>query len=195
LNPLMQEVLELTRPRWRDIPQSRGTVVQMQTDFTANLAEVTGNPSELREALTNLILNAVDAMPGGGTLLLRTRVSTWSQGNTNGNTARIRRRVIIEVCDNGIGMDEETRRRCLEPFFSTKGKRGTGLGLAMVYGVMERHERQHRSRKPVGPRHNDAIDLPRAGKKTDRQGPPPRRRSLPHRCGFCAWTTSRSCAN
>ena len=48
--------------------------------------------------------------------------------------------MFIEVIDTGIGMDEETRRRCLEPFFTTKGERGTGLGLAMVYGIAQRHD-------------------------------------------------------
>jgi CheY-like chemotaxis protein len=80
---------------------------------------------EIREALTNLFLNAFDAMPQGGTLRLRTRV--------------VRGMVQVEISDTGTGMDEETRRRCLEPFYTTKGERGTGLGLAMVFGVAERH--------------------------------------------------------
>jgi CheY-like chemotaxis protein/anti-sigma regulatory factor (Ser/Thr protein kinase) len=80
---------------------------------------------EVREALTNLFLNAFDAMPQGGTLTLRTRT--------------VRGMVQVEVSDTGTGMDEETRRRCLEPFYTTKGERGTGLGLAMVFGVAERH--------------------------------------------------------
>jgi CheY-like chemotaxis protein len=79
----------------------------------------------------------VDALPNGGRITLRTRVAD-PEPNASGTAAL--ERVVVEVGDNGIGMDEETRRRCLEPFFSTKGKRGTGLGLAMVYGVMERHE-------------------------------------------------------
>jgi CheY-like chemotaxis protein len=77
----------------------------------------------------NLVFNAVDAMPHGGTLIIRTRVASAGRGTT----------AIVEVCDSGVGMDEVTRRRCLEPFFTTKGSRGTGLGLAMVYGVAERH--------------------------------------------------------
>jgi CheY-like chemotaxis protein len=85
----------------------------------------------LREALVNLVLNGVDAMPEGGTLTLRT--------GTTGETGEQEARVFIEVSDTGIGMDEDTRRRCLEPFFTTKGERGTGLGLAMVYGIAQRH--------------------------------------------------------
>ena len=89
-----------------------------------------GVESEIREALVNLIFNATDAMPDGGTLTLRTRVTPDSQS---------RPRVAVEVCDTGLGMDADTRRRCLEPFFTTKGERGTGLGLAMVYGIVRRH--------------------------------------------------------
>jgi len=132
INDLARQVIDMTRPRWRDIPQSRGVMIEMRTDFDANLVSLVGIESELREALTNLILNAVDAIANGGTITMRTRVG--SRGNSNLPT-----HVLLEVSDTGSGMSEETRKRCLEPFYSTKGKRGTGLGLAMVYGVMERH--------------------------------------------------------
>jgi signal transduction histidine kinase/response regulator RpfG family c-di-GMP phosphodiesterase len=131
LEALLNQVSELTRPRWRDMPQARGVVITLRTEFASDAPAIFGHPTELRESLTNLILNAVDAMPEGGTLTLRTRVRTEP-----GTRVQL---VLIEVIDTGIGMDETTRQRCLEPFFSTKGQRGTGLGLAIVYGVMERH--------------------------------------------------------
>jgi nitrogen-specific signal transduction histidine kinase/ActR/RegA family two-component response regulator len=137
LNDLAQQVIELTRPRWKDIPQERGLVVEMDIHLARDVPPVLGNGSELREALTNLILNAVDAMPAGGKMRVATSVNSW---NHPGNGGPVTSFVTLEVRDSGIGMDEETRNRCLEPFFSTKGQRGTGLGLAMVYGVMERHE-------------------------------------------------------
>jgi len=84
--------------------------------------------SEIREAFMNLVLNAIDAMPEGGVLTLRTRAESMPGQNA-----------CVEIVDSGVGMDEETRRRCLEPFFTTKGERGTGLGLAMVYGILQRH--------------------------------------------------------
>jgi signal transduction histidine kinase/ActR/RegA family two-component response regulator/HAMP domain-containing protein len=139
VNQLVEQVVELTRPRWRDIPQSMGQSIELKTDFGRNLPLINGNASELREALTNLILNAVDAMPAGGVLSLRTRHGGWSTSSQSA-TAEAHQQIVLEVIDTGVGMDEQTRRRCLEPFFSTKGKLGTGLGLAMVYGIMERHE-------------------------------------------------------
>ncbi len=135
-NVVVQQVLDLTRARWSDMPLQRGVVITMVTEFASELPTIMGVDSELREALTNLIFNAVDAMPDGGTLTLRTRVTAAQPDAEDGSTLR---QVQIEVCDTGIGMAEDTRQRCLEPFFTTKGERGTGLGLAMVYGMVERH--------------------------------------------------------
>lgn len=137
INTLAEQVVEMTRPRWRDIPQSNGITVEMQTEFVAHVPELIGIESEVREAMTNLVLNAVDALPKGGKITLRTRVT---RGDVQLTSPEYLTHVVVEVSDTGTGMNEETRRRCLEPFFSTKGKRGTGLGLAMVYGVMQRHE-------------------------------------------------------
>ena len=96
------------------------------------------DPGEFREALMNLVFNAVDALPQGGTITLAARVVTPVAPGQNGNPAR---QLQIEVKDNGTGMEEKVRQRCLEPFFSTKSLHGgTGLGLAMVYGMVQRHE-------------------------------------------------------
>ncbi len=131
LSQLAQQVLDLTRARWSDMAQERGLVIHLRSEFPDGLAPVAGVESEIREALTNLVFNAVDAMPEGGTLTVRTRnVSSPSKAKY----------VAVEVADSGVGMTEETRRRCLEPFFTTKGERGTGLGLAMVYGIAQRHK-------------------------------------------------------
>jgi signal transduction histidine kinase/ActR/RegA family two-component response regulator len=129
INRAIRQVVELTRPRWSDLPQQRGVMVDMRTELSDSLPEIMGAEHEIRDALTNLIFNAVDAMPTGGTLTVRTQRSATDSED----------RVLIEVSDTGVGMDEDTRRRCLEPFFTTKGERGTGLGLAMVYGMIQRH--------------------------------------------------------
>jgi PAS domain S-box-containing protein len=133
LNALIQQVTDLTRARWSDQPQQRGVVIDMRTEFEPGLPAIMGIENEIREALINLIFNAVDAMPSGGTLIVRTRIMEHALGSPEQRT------VAVEVTDSGVGMDEETRRRCLEPFFTTKGERGTGLGLAMVYGMVQRH--------------------------------------------------------
>jgi signal transduction histidine kinase len=130
INGAVRQVVELTRPRWSDQPQQRGLMVDLRTELMDPLPEVMGAEHEIRDALTNLIFNAVDAMPAGGGLYVRTRKAVDGGGAD---------RVLIEVSDTGVGMDEDTRRRCLEPFYTTKGERGTGLGLAMVYGMVQRH--------------------------------------------------------
>jgi signal transduction histidine kinase/CheY-like chemotaxis protein len=132
LNRTVEQAVELTRARWSDLPQQRGVMIDLHTELSARPAEVMAAEGEIRDALTNLIFNAVDAMPEGGTLTIRTRVVDPVE---NGNVPR----VLLEVTDTGIGMDEATRARCLEPFFTTKGERGSGLGLAMVYGMVQRH--------------------------------------------------------
>ena len=134
-NLLIQQVADLTRARWSDMPMQRGIVIELRTELESDLPVFMGVDGEIREALTNLVFNAVDAMPDGGTLTLRTRVG----GVPDELEQTLSRRVFVEVSDTGVGMDEDTRRRCLEPFFTTKGERGTGLGLAMVYGMIERH--------------------------------------------------------
>jgi signal transduction histidine kinase len=128
-NQLAHQVIDLTRARWGDLPQRAGVTIEMRTDLAVSLPAAKSIASEIREALTNLIFNAVDAMPQGGQLTVRTSMASP-------HTAQ--RRVKIEVIDTGVGMDDDTRRRCLEPFFTTKGERGTGLGLAMVYGAVQR---------------------------------------------------------
>jgi len=143
MNRLIGEVLDLTRARWSDLPQQRGVVIRLETDLAPNLPEIMGAEGEIRDALTNLVFNAVDAMPEGGTLTLRSREASSKDEEPH-------REVRVEVCDTGIGMSEETRRRCLEPFYTTKGERGTGLGLAMVYGMVQRHSAELDIRSVIG---------------------------------------------
>ena len=153
LNQLVQQVLDLTRARWSDMPQQRGTVVALRTELADRPPAVLGVESEIREALINLIFNAVDAMPNGGTLTVRTRVASDADGPG-------RDLLQVEVIDDGVGMNEETRRRCLEPFFTTKGERGTGLGLAMVYGVARRNNAEFEIRSAVGEGTTVSLSFP-----------------------------------
>jgi PAS domain S-box-containing protein len=146
--PLVHEALEITRPRWKDEPQRRGRVIEVYT-AVEGAPPILGHPADVREALVNLILNAADAMPDGGTLTLR----VWAEEQRSGGAeerggeliASLRPcvpappHVVLEVSDTGVGMSEEVKARIFEPFFTTKGVQGTGLGLSMVYGIMERH--------------------------------------------------------
>src|SRR5207302_3521996 len=111
---------------------------------------ISGAESEIREALINLVFNAIDAMPNGGTLTLATRI-------VRGAEAAGAEQLQLSVGDDGVGMNEETRRRCLEPFFTTKGERGTGLGLAMVYGMVQRHSAELEIESAV--RHGTLVRL------------------------------------
>jgi len=124
LNALVEQAIFLTQPRWKNQVLRRGATIEVGAQLQ-EIPHITVDAAELREALTNLIFNAVDAMPEGGTITLQTETQDGQ--------------VILRLRDTGTGMSEEVRQRCLEPFFTTKGIRGTGLGLAMVYGIIQRH--------------------------------------------------------
>jgi signal transduction histidine kinase/ActR/RegA family two-component response regulator len=131
LNQMVEQAVALTRPRWRDEALGSGRTILVEADMRP-VPRILGSESELRELLTNLIFNAVDAMPEGGTIRIRTGLREAASSDAPPQ-------VFLEVSDTGTGMTDEVRRRCLEPFFSTKGERGTGLGLPMVFGIVKRH--------------------------------------------------------
>jgi len=118
--------------------------------------QVNGNEAELREVLTNLIFNAVDATPESGTITIR----TYSDDEY----------VVLEVSDTGVGMPQDVQQRCFEPFFSTKGEDGTGLGLAMVYGIVQRHEGNIAIKSEVGKGTSFIIRLPRLTEQQRKDG-------------------------
>ena len=124
VNVLCEQAIAFTTPKWKAKARAIGATIEVRTEF-GEVPQVLASAPELRESLTNLIFNAVDAMPSGGTITVATRA--------DGPNVR------IEVRDSGIGMTEEEAARCLEPFFTTKGDQGTGLGLAVVYGIIQRH--------------------------------------------------------
>jgi signal transduction histidine kinase/ActR/RegA family two-component response regulator len=124
LNAALLDVIELTRMAWEMDAKQRGVTIRVHPELEAQQS-ISGNASELREVLTNLILNAADAMPEGGDLFV--------------GSADAGAEVVIRVRDTGIGMDPETRARVFEPFFTTKSGKGTGLGLSVAYGIVTRH--------------------------------------------------------
>lgn len=121
---LLWQVKELTRHRWKNQAEARGLHIDFQMSMASG-RPIMGNEPELRQVFTNLIINAVDAMAHDGGIT----VSVSDRGPN----------VRIEIIDSGCGMNDETRRKCLEPFYTTKGKLGTGLGLSIVFGVVQSH--------------------------------------------------------
>ena len=121
----------------------------------ADVAMMRGIAGELREALLNLVQNALDAMAGGGTLGMRT-------------TGHGGREVHLEVSDSGIGMSAEVRERAFEPFFTTKGRAGTGLGLAEVYGIVKRHRGHAEIESSPGTGTTIRLVFPKAARSCDR---------------------------
>ena len=107
INELVVQAIALTQPKWKAEAEARSAPVNVHTDLQ-EVPLIAGNDGNLRELLTNLIFNAVDAMPRGGAITIR--------------TYRDDGHVVLEVADTGSGMTEEVRRRCLEPFFTTKGE-------------------------------------------------------------------------
>lgn len=124
VNAIVEQAISLTSPKWKGKSLADGVQIRV-TSALGEVEPVAGNAAELREVLTNLIFNAVDAMPRGGAITVSTSTSE--------------ERVMISVADTGCGMTDAERARCLEPFFTTKGDNGTGLGLAVVYGIVQRH--------------------------------------------------------
>lgn len=119
----VQDVVRAAMPRWKDEPQSRGLTVEVITRLQ-DVPPISGTPSGLHDMLLNLLLNALDAMPEGGTI----EIASEPAGKN----------VRLTVSDTGTGMDEGTRRRIFEPFFTTKMEVGTGLGLSTVYNTVTR---------------------------------------------------------
>lgn len=147
LGSVLREVAQLTAPRWRDASQAAGHPISLQVDVVGETTLVAW-PASLREALTNLIFNAVDALPDGGTIRLSARREPTA--------------VIVEVADSGCGMTEEVQSRIFEPFFTTKGERGTGLGLAQVFGAVRQHDGDIRVESAPGKGTTFRLALPAA---------------------------------
>ena len=124
VDDVVRDVLEMTRGRWQEGARAQGVEIQVETRL-GGVPPVAGDPAALRALLTNLVLNAVDALPHGGRITVETRVDGAA--------------VVLAVGDTGVGMSDEVRRRAHEPFFTTKGVKATGLGLSVAYGIARRH--------------------------------------------------------
>ena len=145
VSQLLLDVGEITRPRWKDWAEAINVHISLDLQLHCN-APIMGDESELREVLVNMVFNAVDAMPQGGILTLAAEEHNEI--------------VEISVRDTGTGMNEDVRLRIFDPFFTTKDKSGMGLGLAVSYGIIRRHEGTVEVESEVGRGTNIRLQLP-----------------------------------
>ncbi|HCN20613.1 MAG: hypothetical protein A3C38_04405 [Planctomycetes bacterium RIFCSPHIGHO2_02_FULL_50_42] len=125
LRELIKQVVIFSRPRWKDMAQSKRIAYKIDLEGLRSTPPVLGSPHELREVLINIINNALDAMPTGGHLSFR----TWESNDA----------VFASISDSGTGMSKDVQKRLFDPFFTTKGPEGTGLGMSVAYGIVKRH--------------------------------------------------------
>ena len=145
MHSLLNDAIEITRTRWENEARLRGLHYQVVLD--AQRGQFTfASASELREVFVNLIVNAVDAMPAGGRLLIGCK--------------REDSRLRLTFADTGTGMAEDVRQKIFDPFFTTKGAQGTGLGLSVSYSIIERHEGSISVTSEAGSGTTFTIDLP-----------------------------------
>ncbi|MCF6150609.1 MAG: response regulator [Candidatus Kuenenia sp.] len=158
----IKNTIDLTRPEWKIHAEKEGITYSINQEDMKHVSRIKGNPLELREVLINLINNAIDAMPDGGTLSFSTR-------EEGGN-------VIVNISDTGIGMDEDTQSNIFDPFFTTKDQ-GTGLGMSIVFGIVKRHggKIEVQSQKGKGstftlifPATKEPMDIPKKTREPDR---------------------------
>jgi PAS domain S-box-containing protein len=123
VNSILKDSIEITKPKWKDEAQRRGVCIEIVSNFE-EIAPVSGNDSELRGVFTNMVLNAIEAMPEGGKM----EICTFEK----------KKDVIIQISDTGVGIAEEAKKKIFEPFFTTKPFTNTGLGLSMSYGIIKR---------------------------------------------------------
>jgi signal transduction histidine kinase/ActR/RegA family two-component response regulator len=148
VNGLVLDVIKITSPMWKDQLQKQGRTVELTTKFNV-LQTVAGNAAELREVLTNIILNALDAMPNGGKIT----ISTWADDRYG----------YIAIADTGQGMSVDVQQRIFDPFFSSKGPGNSGLGLSVAYGIIRRHDGKITVASAEGEGTSFTIQLPVCG--------------------------------
>jgi PAS domain S-box-containing protein len=144
---LIHDAIELTRTKWENDAQALGLTYEVKLEIDSSFY-VYGSASELREVFVNLIVNAIDAMPEGGELLIKCNQDLD--------------RLSIEFIDTGVGIAEDIRAKIFEPFYSTKGADGTGLGLFVSYGIAQRHKGEISVQSDTGLGSTFKVTLPLA---------------------------------
>ncbi len=145
VNHVIRNAIEVARPRWKDEADARGVAIELELDV-ADVPWIRANESELGEVIVNLLVNAADATDKNGHISIASRVENDH--------------VAVSVSDEGCGMSEEQLRRVFEPFYSTKGLRGSGLGLSVAYGIITRHGGKISAQSRKGKGSVFTIELP-----------------------------------
>ena len=164
LKKLFKEVVDLTQPKSDNIFNTKGVIINMQHDIDKDI-QVKGNPSDLKHCFTNIIFNAIDAMPDGGVI----KINAKSKGKN----------IVINFADTGIGMTDEITNKIFDPFFTTKGEHGTGLGMSEVYGIVKRQNGWLTIKSKVGRGTTISVHLPnpkikKADIKNNQEGKSPK---------------------
>ncbi|MDO9548581.1 MAG: response regulator, partial [Candidatus Marinimicrobia bacterium] len=152
LKNIIEEVVEITRPKWDAVSKIKGILIEPILELNDDLF-ILGDSSDLRNAFTNIIFNAIDAMPNGGILSIKTQRSD--------------NYIIADFKDTGMGMTEETIERIFDPFFTTKGVLGNGLGMSEVYGIIKRHNGKITVQSEVGAGTSIKLRFPAVKQKTE----------------------------
>ena len=124
LNQVVNEAIELTRPKWNDWSKLKGVKIKTEKNLTS-IPPLFGNAADLREVIINIILNSIDALPKGGLISFR----TWEEEES----------IFLSIKDNGLGMNEEVKKKLFDPFFSTKQEKGNGLGMTVAQSIILQH--------------------------------------------------------
>ena len=143
---LIDEALDFTMPRWKTEAQAKGIAYNINKEGFDDIPDIMCNPSGIREVFVNIINNALDAMPDGGTILFSIR----SQKNM----------VFIHVSDTGKGMSTEVQKSVFDPFFTTRRPEGTGLGLSIAYSIIKRHGGNIGIESMIGSGSTFTLELP-----------------------------------
>lgn len=164
LNEVIRDAIEYTKSCWKSQEEAIGVCIEVNPEL-GEIPKMMGDPAGLREVFTNLIINAVDAMPDGGTIT----ITTFCDQNM----------AVIEIADTGIGMSERVRKKIFDPFFTTKGKRGSGLGLSICYGIISRHKGEITIKSKKGEGSTFIIRIPLNLPGREKAAPPTVVKELP----------------
>lgn len=151
INELLRQSLEFTKPRWKNIAQANGIDYVVDQKGIENVSQLLCHPTEIREVFTNIINNALDAMPDGGSISF----CTWSDDDT----------LFVSISDTGKGMTEEVKIHIFDPFFTTRCPEGTGLGMSMSYGIINRHGGKIEVESEVGKGATFTLQFPTTNKE------------------------------